>query len=118
MKSVPLMGFVAGLIGAVVMTSGGCSSSTSGGRQWEGHRISEVVARDGPADRIMAYPYGGTLYIWEAAETHLQAADASTFGNAPQIESLVRRRIFLVNDAGVITRAQFETMTGGPLGTH
>jgi len=105
-------GLAAGLAMIAIVVAAGCASAVGSSQRWEGHRISELISKDGPADRIVPYPYGGTLYIWETQETRLEAADASSFGNAPHPERLLRQRIFLVDDAGVITKAQDETMPG------
>jgi len=118
MKAARAVVAVAGLAIIAIMVEAGCASAVGPSRRWEGHRISELISKDGPADRIVPYPYGGTLYIWETQETRLAAADASSLGNAPHLESLLRERIFLVDDAGVITKAEEETSYGGRPGSH
>jgi hypothetical protein len=86
----------------------GCASTAVNDRRWEGHRINELVASIGPADRIMTYPYGGTLYIWELRDTRLEPADASTIDDSPRLADSVMARVFLVDDNGVIVRTQVD----------
>lgn len=86
----------------------GCASTAVNDRRWEGHRINELVASIGPADRIMTYPYGGTLYIWEARGTGVEAPDIGSIDSAPQLADFVASRVFLVDDSGIIVRTQFE----------
>ena len=94
---------------SLLALAAGCTSAMSKGQHWEGHRISELIERRGPADRIMAYPYGGTLYIWEKQASSFEAARATTLDDSPGLASFVQRQIVLVSDTGIIMETQVKT---------
>ena len=90
---------------AVLALAAGCASLKPKQEDWTGHKISELIARRGPADRIMLYPYGGTLYIWERADATLDARNVNSLDDTPPA-SFVHREIVLVSDAGLIVQTQ------------
>ncbi len=79
--------------------------STASADRFEGKHIDVALAELGPATRIVPYPYGGTLYIWEArfrepaGVTRLTTAD----DQAAPPRVLVDRTALLVDEAGMVT---------------
>lgn len=98
----------AAVVASMTVLAAGCASTTVDDQRWEGHRIKELIASIGPADRIVSYPYGGTLYIWEGRGTGVDAPDSSTIDDTPRVKDFVTSRVFLVDDSGIIVRTQFE----------
>lgn len=100
---------------SVVLCLFGCVSAAERMQRWEGHPVADLVADRGPADRIVQYPYGGRLYIWE--EERASAASADATGRRAAIgqrrETRMYREIALVGDNGVILRTHVETGSKG-----
>jgi hypothetical protein len=92
-----------------------CVSAAERMRQWEGLPVSALVADRGPADRIVQYPYGGRLYIWEEERATVSTADAS--GRRTPVgqrrDTGVYREMALVGDDGIIVRTHVESGTKG-----
>jgi len=103
------------LAAALVALAAGCTSLMPKHEDWKGHKISELIARRGPADRIMLYPYGGTLYIWETADPTLDAGNATSLDGDSAVAGFLHREIVLVSDAGVILQTQ---VTDEPAGAR
>ncbi len=93
---------------AMLALAVGCASLTPKEEDWTGHKIAELIARRGPADRIMSYPYGGTLYIWERPEEPLMSGGTIADDTAAP-GTFVHRELVLVSDAGVIVRSEVRT---------
>ena len=91
----------------------GCTSMTPKREHWEGHPISELIARRGSADRIVSYPYGGTLYIWEKPASSFEANRASVLDGTSTVGSFVQEQIVLVSDTGIILGSQVTTEAPG-----
>jgi hypothetical protein len=98
---------------ALLATAAACTSLARRSPDWTGHRISELIARRGPADRIMIYPYGGTLYIWESEEWPLAGRGPAALDESSTPGVLIHTDIALVSDAGIILRTQASTKTAG-----
>jgi hypothetical protein len=98
---------------ALLALAAGCTSLAPKQENWQGHQISELIARRGPADRIALYPYGGTLYIWEKPESSFEAFRAGLLDDTARVASFVQREIVLVSDAGIILRTQVTTEPAG-----
>ena len=98
---------------ALVALTAGCASVAAKQEDWTGHKIGELIAQRGPADRIMLYPYGGTLYIWEKPDGPLVPVGSDTVDDAPAFGGLVHREIVLVSDAGIIMRSEVRTEHSG-----
>jgi len=102
-------------LGAVALHSSGCASAGERLQQWVGRPVAELIASRGPADRIVPYPYGGRLYIWEEERSSPTTADAS--GRRTSVgqrhETRVLREMALVGEDGVIQRTHVETGTRG-----
>ena len=94
---------------SLLALAAGCTSAMSKGQRWEGHRISELIQRRGPADRIVPYPYGGTLYIWEKPASSFEAARASILDESSAFAGFVQTQIVLVSDTGIIMEDQVRT---------
>jgi hypothetical protein len=41
-------------------------------RQWDGHNVSEAVAKLGPPTRVVEMPGSKSMYIWETVYVHGQ----------------------------------------------
>ncbi len=91
---------------AVLALAAGCATLKPKEPDWTGHKISELIARRGPADRIMLYPYGGTLYIWERPDPTLDARDVGSLDDDAAAVTYVHREIVLVSDGGLILQRQ------------
>ena len=98
-------------LAAVLLVLLGCTSAAERLRRWEGRPLAELVAERGPASRIVAYPYGGRLYIWEEVVSTTTAGD--TMGKRPSVgqqrSTRVYREVVLVGDDGVIIRTSVES---------
>jgi hypothetical protein len=94
---------------SLLALAGGCTSAMSKREHWEGHRISELIARRGPADRIEPYPYGGTLYIWEKPASSFEADRATMLDEGSALAGFVQRQLVLVSDAGIIMESKVKT---------
>jgi len=97
-------------LAAIALCCLGCVSSAELMQRWVGHPVAELVAARGPADRILGYPYGGRLYIWEKEMASPATADAT--GRRPSAgqrnETQVYREMALVGDDGVIVGTKAE----------
>ena len=102
------------LAGAAVCLLG-CVTAAERMQQWEGRPVAELVAVRGPADRIVQYPYGGRLYIWERERSAPMAADATSkrASSGQHLDTRVFREMALVGDDGVIVRTQVENGSKG-----
>ncbi len=89
----------------------GCVTANQNLQRWVGSPIADVVAARGPATRIVAYPYGGRLYIWEQELMTPSAGDTTGQGAETGMRDGVRvvREIALVGDDGVVIRTQVES---------
>jgi hypothetical protein len=94
---------------AMLALAAGCASLTPKEENWTGHKIAELIARRGPADRIMSYPYGGTLYVWERPEGTLMQGGGAFADDASASGNFVHRELVLVSDAGIIVRSEVRT---------
>ena len=103
------------VLGGVVWCCLGCVSAAERFEQWVGRPVTELVAVRGPADRIVQYPYGGRVYIWEEERSSPTAADATgrrtSVGRSREIR--VFREMALVGDDGVVLRTHVETGVKG-----
>jgi hypothetical protein len=88
----------------------GCTSSGARMQRFVGRPVAELVADRGPADRIVLYPYGGHVYIWEREQTAVGGIDATGRRAAvgDRRDALVYREMALVGDDGVIIRTYVE----------
>jgi hypothetical protein len=103
-------GLVFGVAAAVqVATAAGCTSTQADVQRWQGRPIAELIAARGEADRIMSYPYGGSLYIWEKRQSRIANGGADSRRGGAYLEDVVTTHAFLVDAGGVITRAQSKT---------
>jgi hypothetical protein len=93
----------------------GCTSAMPKREHWEGHRISELIARRGPADRIMPYAYGGTLYIWEKPASSFEADRGTMLDEGSALPGFVQRQVVLVSDSGIIMESEVKAE---PLGAR
>jgi hypothetical protein len=98
-----------------VAAAAGCASTEAKLEQWQGRPISELVAARGEADRIMSYPYGGSLYIWEKRQTRFAAGGADSRRGGAHLEDVVTTQAFLVDEGGIITRVQSKTGVAAPV---
>ena len=105
----------AAALGAVALCCLGCVTAAERMQQWVGRPVAELVAARGPADRIVQYPYGGRIYIWEEERSSPTSADATGRRAAvgQRSETQVFREMALVGDDGVVLRTQVETGTKG-----
>ncbi len=98
------------LLGAVavvqVAAATGCTSTQSDLRRWQGRPITELIADRGEADRIMSYPFGGSLYIWEQRQSRIASGGAESARGGPRFEDVIMTQAFLVDEGGVITQIQ------------
>ncbi len=103
-------------LAAIALCCFGCVSAAERMQRWVGHPVAELVASRGPADRIVQYPYGGRLYIWEEETLSPGSADALGRGSfaGRQRETLVYREIALVTDDGVIVSTKAERSSKVP----
>ena len=109
-------GLFFGMAAAIqVAAVAGCASTEAKLDQWQGRPISELVAARGEADRIMSYPYGGSLYIWEKRQTRFAAGGADSRRGGAYLEDVVTTQAFLVDEGGVITRVQSKTGVAAPV---
>jgi len=109
-------GLFFGMAAAIqVAAAAGCASTEARLEQWQGRPISELVAARGEADRIMSYPYGGSLYIWEKRQTRFAAGGADSRRGGAYLEDVVTTQAFLVDEGGVITRVQSKTGVAAPV---
>ena len=109
-------GLFFGMAAAIqVAAAAGCASTEAKLDQWQGRPISELVAARGEADRIMSYPYGGSLYIWEKRQTRFAAGGADSRRGGAYLEDVVTTQAFLVDEGGVITRVQSKTGVAAPV---
>ncbi len=100
-------------VAALLALAASCSSLKLKQEDWTGHQIRELIARRGPADRIVPYPYGGTLYIWEKPEAVLEPAEGGFSDDSAAAGAFVHREVVLVSDAGVILQSQVTTERPG-----
>lgn len=101
-------------VAALAFLGLGCASLEQRLQRWEGHPIAELVKDRGPAKRIVSYPYGGRLYIWESERLGGSPPDASgrrSAGLAGPRSRTVVREVALVDDNGVIVRIHVESDT-------
>jgi len=98
---------------SLLALAGGCTSAMSKPERWEGHRISELIARRGPADRIVPYPYGGTLYIWEKEASSFEADRGTMLDEGSALPGFVQRQIVLVSDSGIIMESEVKAEPAG-----
>lgn len=96
----------------------GCSSLQSDAQRWQGRPIADLIAARGEANRIMSYPYGGTLYIWEQRQTRMAGGSAEIARGGRRFEDMVMMQVFLVDERGVITRIQSKTVAVPSNGTN
>ena len=109
-------GLFFGMAAAIqVAAAAGCASTEAKLDQWQGRPISELVAARGEADRIMSYPYGGSLYIWEKRQTRFANGGADSRRGGAYLEDVVTTQAFLVDEGGVITRVQSKTAVAAPV---
>jgi hypothetical protein len=109
-------GLVFGVAAAVqVAAAAGCASTQAKLEQWQGRPISELIAARGEADRIMSYPFGGSLYIWEKRQSRIASGGADSRRGGAYLEDVVTTQAFLVDEGGVITRIQTKTAVAAPV---
>jgi hypothetical protein len=109
-------GLIFGVAAAVqVAVAAGCASTEAKLQQWQGRPISELIAARGEADRIMSYPYGGSLYIWEKRQSRIASTGADSRRGGAYLEDVVTTQAFLVDEGGVITRIQTRTAVAPPV---
>jgi hypothetical protein len=108
------------VLGSVVLgTAGllafGCTSAAAKLQAWEGKPVSEMVAALGKPDRIVSYPYGGRIYIWEEERSAAVAADVTGRRQAvgQNRASQVYREMALVGDDGVVLRTHADSAAKG-----
>jgi hypothetical protein len=95
---------------AVAIGVAACVSSAQRLQRFVGRPVAELVAERGPAHRIVAYPYGGHLYVWETEAIGGTAADATTRrGLTTATGARVVREIALVNDSGIVVETRVES---------
>jgi hypothetical protein len=97
-------------LAALALCCLGCVTAAERLQRWEGRPVADLVADRGPADRIVQYPYGGRLYIWEEERDSATSADATGRRTAvgQRNETRVYREIALVGDDGLIVRTQVQ----------
>ena len=98
-----------------VAAAAGCASTQADMQSWQGRPIAELIAARGEADRIMSYPYGGSLYIWEKRQTRFANGGADSRRGGAHFEDVVTTHAFLVDEGGVITRVQSKTAVAAPV---
>jgi hypothetical protein len=97
-----------------ISAAAGCASTQAKLQSWQGRPIAELIAARGEADRIMSYPYGGSLYIWEKRQSRFASAGEDSRRGDAYVEDVVRTDAFLVDEGGVITRVQTQTAAAPP----
>jgi hypothetical protein len=93
----------------------GCVTAAERLQRFEGRPVSELIAARGPADRIVGYPFGGRVYIWEEERTTPTSPDA-TGRRAPTGQAQatqVFRAMALVGDDGIVSRTHVENAPKG-----
>ena len=100
---------------AVALLCLGCVTAAEQLQRFEGRPVTELIADRGPADRIVGYPYGGRVYIWEEERTSPTAPDATgkRASTGQKQGTQVFRAMALVGDDGVISRTHVETAAKG-----
>jgi len=116
MRQVRAWGLFFGVAAAVqVAAATGCTSTQADVQSWQGRPIAELIAARGEADRIMSYPYGGSLYIWEKRQSRFANGGADSRRGGVHLEDVVTTQAFLVDEGGVITRVQSKTAVASPV---
>jgi hypothetical protein len=103
------------VLGSAMLLASGCTSAAAKLQAWEGRPVSELVAARGKPNRIVSYPYGGRIYIWEEERTGTVAADASGRRQAVGENRAVQvyREMALVGEDGVVLRTHVDTAAKG-----
>jgi hypothetical protein len=103
------------VLGAAGLLAFGCTSAAAKLQAWEGRPVSEMVAALGKPDRIVSYPFGGRVYVWEEERATAVAADASGRRQAvgQNRATQVYREMALVGDDGVVLRTHAESAAKG-----
>lgn len=91
------------LVGSVVLQLGGCASARP--TDWTGHHIDEVIAKFGPARRVVEQGEK-KMYVWEverrmAAPPTIDPATGRPSPSAPAV-AYTAVRSFLVGPDGIV----------------